>query len=481
MNYELSSRAIAYALRELAIRAGLSVGPGEDPFYSLGVTVRYGDSEWVDPELPSLIILPADKCAVSELLTSPTGSLEWLPIGQALPGSVTWPFGEALPILFRSGRGTPAGAPLATFQGERKVILHVDLVLATLFMLSRWEEYGVKTLDEHGRFTSTQSLAQRQGFLDHPIVDEYGLVLQAWLKALVPNWAPRPNAFRVLLSHGIDTFIRHQSLCKMPRLLAAALIKRHNFQEASQCIHRLAYTIIDGWRARNSLGDLPYFRNVRMLAQLLQKFDLVGHFYFMANELGDPFHNGNGYDVSRLEIQSMIRELQDSGMVVGIHPSYSTHNRIDLLLEEVHHLEEVIGGGAFGGRQHYLRFSVPGTWRDWEAVGLTFDSSLGFADREGFRCGTCHPYRPFDLELDRELRVIEVPLIVMDGTLFNYRRLSDSAARRRIWDLANVCRYAGGVFTLLWHNSSFGGIWEDWITYSDMLADLALLGKESTE
>ena len=72
---------------------------------------------------------------------------------------------------------------------------------------------------------------------------------------------------------------------------------------------------------------------------------------------------------------------------------------------------------ARGGRQHYLRFDVSSTWKFWEKGGFAYDSTVGYAEHEGFRCGTCHPYVPFIIDEDRVCRVQEVPLIVMDGTL----------------------------------------------------------------
>ena len=85
---------------------------------------------------------------------------------------------------------------------------------------------------------------------------------------------------------------------------------------------------------------------------------------------------------------------------------------------------------------------------------------MGFADREGFRCGTSHPFRPFDVEQDREIDVLEVPLIAMDATLRHYRKLTPEATRTRLLELAGACRRVGGTFTLLWHNSSLEGAWK---------------------
>ena len=56
-----------------------------------------------------------------------------------------------------------------------------------------------------------------------------------------------------------------------------------------------------------------------------------------------------------------------------------------------------------GGRQHYLRWKSPDTWRILEKTGLKYDVTLSFADHEGFRCGICFPYKPFDVVENRIL------------------------------------------------------------------------------
>jgi len=116
-------------------------------------------------------------------------------------------------------------------------------------------------------------------------------------------------------------------------------------------------------------------------------------------------------------------------------------------------LRQVLGESSLGGRQHYLRWS-PESWRHWEMCGLAYDSTVGYADQIGFRAGTCIPYRPWLLALDREANLIEIPLIVMDGTLLHYMGLTPHESLEAVGELVARCRAVGGVFTLLWHNSS---------------------------
>jgi len=109
----------------------------------------------------------------------------------------------------------------------------------------------------------------------------------------------------------------------------------------------------------------------------------------------------------------------------------------------------------WGGRQHFLRWEAPTTWRAWADAGLAYDSSLGYADRVGFRSGTCHEHEVFDLRARRRLPLRERPLVVMEATLpeRKYMGLGHEAAVETARRLRATCERFGGDFTLLWHNS----------------------------
>jgi hypothetical protein len=97
--------------------------------------------------------------------------------------------------------------------------------------------------------------------------------------------------------------------------------------------------------------------------------------------------------------------------------------------------------------------TTPQTWLDWESCGLRYDSSVGFADQIGFRAGTSFPFQPWCWAENRELDLIEVPLILMDCTPVKYMRLNIHEGLERIRDLVRRVQKTGGVFTLLWHNT----------------------------
>lgn len=107
---------------------------------------------------------------------------------------------------------------------------------------------------------------------------------------------------------------------------------------------------------------------------------------------------------------------------------------------------------------HYLRWEHPTTMYGWVQAGMSYDSTLGYADKPGFRCGTCFEYPAFDVVRDQILPLRIRPLVAMDQTFLGAHYMALSAGEEAFdafFRIKNACRQVGGVFSLLWHNSFF--------------------------
>jgi hypothetical protein len=439
-----------YAWHQLAQRAGVARASGtpHTDFEGLGVNVHYRAPERTQVDGLSIIVVPCQEEAWSALLEHGERSLSWTPTARCVPPGVRLPFVDPVPVLFWGAGCEDGRKPFAERRGNGTVVFYADIIAATLFMLSRWEEMVVPTRDAHDRFPAGASVAYKQGFLDRPIVDEYALILQAWLKVLLPQWEPEIARFSVQLSHDIDTVRSYANLWSAARGCAGDLLRRHNPQKALRTLRGHLNRTCD-----------PMYQGIFELADLSEKHGLASAFYFMGAKTSCY---DRGYDPSSPWVAQCLRDLRERGHEIGFHAGYYASDDVACFAREKSRVEDVLGSGPTGGRQHYLRFRAPDTWRIWEAAGMTYDSTLGYADHEGFRCGTCHPFHPFDLEHERELVLTERPLIVMDRTLRQYRGLTPETGQERILTLAERCRRVNGTFTLLWHNSSLHNEWVPW-------------------
>lgn len=459
----LSSNAIQYALEHLLHVAGLHEPiwrQGDSFRLPCGLTIQYSTDLPDNSENPQIVIIPCHNGALQSLLENASIHLHQISIQQERPLQET-SLAEngyySIPVIVW-GKGYEDGTkPFAERYDHRTVVFYADIIAATFFMLSRWEETVLLVRDQHERFPAPASLAYRQKFLDRPIIDEYALILQAWIKILLPSWVPKPPRFSIKLSHDID-HVRTVSL----RQIGGAIVKRRDATQAIATIHQWFHPDRD-----------PAFQGCYELASLSEQHGLQSAFFFMA---ADRSTFDSGYNPCSHLVQELIHNLQQRGHEVGFHPGYQTFNNPDRFYQEKQRMDQALGATSYGGRQHYLRFQAPDTWRLWSEAGLTYDSTAGYADHEGFRCGTCHPFRPYDITHDSTLNILEIPLIVMDGTLKQYRHLTPEMAEERILMLARRCKAVNGVFSLLWHNTSLYNEWSEWATmYRRVLAQLTRL------
>lgn len=355
----------------------------------------------------------------------------------------------SIPILF----WVCSKLPFITFDNDNRIVFNGDIISSAFFMLSRWEEKYNNNNDIHDRFKYENSVAFRYDFITIPIVDEYAMLLRKQLKMLIPDIDLGNSEFHIKLSHDIDNIMRFKSFNSTIRtIIGRDLIKYKNVSLFLKSLSEFKNSFL------NPEGD-PYFTAIYKLAKLSKEKNADSAFYFMTSDRSE-FEQGY---IIKDYVKKCIDYLQEQKFEVGFHPGYYTYKNYNKFIEEKERLDKILEYSAYGGRQHFLRFDINTTWSYWEKAGLKYDSSVGYAEHEGFRSGTCHPYKPFDIENDREMNIIEIPLIVMDVTLRSYRKLKVEDGLRSVLDLISKCKSVEGVFTLLWHNTSICNDWEEWV------------------
>ena len=92
---------------------------------------------------------------------------------------------------------------------------------------------------------------------------------------------------------------------------------------------------------------------------------------------------------------------------------------------------------------------------------MKWDSTLGYADSNGFRVGACYEYFMFDFINRKKLKLKQKPLIYMEVTDFKYLNLSIEESKEKTINLLNKVKKYNGEFVSLWHNSNIKR--EEWI------------------
>lgn len=184
---------------------------------------------------------------------------------------------------------------------------------------------------------------------------------------------------------------------------------------------------------------------------------------------------GARYDVDSPAMKRIAKMILEAGGEIGLHGGYYRFNQADGYRQSRDALRRALGVEAVGIRNHFLRFSGPETWRAQAAAGFQYDSTFGHSDRAGPRDGRMQPFFPDDPETGRKMGLLELPLTVMDMTLFRNPNHDGPAALEAAWQAILPVIQAGGLVTLLWHNDYFNEReFQDWQwTYEQLLARLA--------
>ena len=371
--------------------------------YALGQLWRLcaGSADW---QGEPLLEFPAiGRGHVDAMHRLPAGELPQVPLKDVAAG------GRA--VVLDTDRLPALGALSATglFHYDGQGPFPLDLVAATFLALTRWEEvHWVKERDEHGRMRATDSLAWRQGFHDRPVIDEWALVVRGWVEALRAGWRAAPAEFRVTMTHDLDRVLRFKSLKWVVRGAFGELIARSKSPRLALRELRL------GWDGLRDADKDRYVIATRAQMDFEERLGIRGAYYFMTARPGfrDP-----GYDLSHPRFRWMLEEIQRRGHEVGWHPGYRAAECEETFAAEKRRMDEILGYTNYGGRHHFLRWQAGQSWDLWETHGLSYDSTVGWANAVGFRCGTCHPFPCFSLTRQVTCTLHEHPLLIMDGAL----------------------------------------------------------------
>lgn len=363
---------------------------------------------------------------------------------------------------FKSVMGSPLPAPaMATgpervveARGPKDVYVHYDILGLTYWMLSRLEEVSRHDLDQHGRFPATSSHAYKHGYLERPVVDEWLDILGQLIKMQWPLANLRRHEFGIRLSHDVDSpsLYGFKSWTKLARMMGGDLVKRRNPKAFVTAPYVRLMT-------RKRLHRADPHNTFAWLMELSEANGLSSAFYFICGQTNKA--RDADYDLGHPAIRELLREIHARGHEIGLHPSYDTYQKPELISKEADRLrrvcdEEGIEQDQWGGRMHFLRWEQPKTLRAWAAAGMDYDSTLGYADRPGFRSGTCFEYPAYDPVAQEALSLTLRPLVVMECTVIDEKYMGlgyTSSTVRTFTRLQDTCRKVRGQFSILWHNS----------------------------
>lgn len=354
-------------------------------------------------------------------------------------------------------------------KSENKIICGIDIFASSFFMLTRWEEYVNKKRDKLNRFSAIESLSFKNTFLDRPIVNEYIEMLWNILITLGYKSKRKERKFELILTHDIDFLLLSQTPKKVIlKTFLGDLLKRRNI--------KLAFSFLKDYLLSLFSKEKDPYNTFDYLMDLSEQRNLKSHFFFMAK--GQTIYDNN-YSTNDKYLKEIILKIKNQGHHIGIHPTFNAYNDFEQLKKEKEELEKKLEINISFGREHYLRFEVPTTWQIWEDNNMSWDSSMGYHDKEGFRCGVCYEFSVFNILSRQKLNLKENPLIVMDSSFVSYQQNDFNVVKRNIFSLFNKIKKFRGNFIFLWHNSSFNN--REWNKfqkiYEEILNEYSIMHK----
>jgi hypothetical protein len=389
-------------------------------------SVFYGRPE-AAPESARIVIVPCG--FFDEGVYGTPSSLPPVPLSEI----------DGVPLLF--------GKPVIERRGSM-LIVKADIVASAYFLLTRYEECIRRDVrDEHGRFPGREALPFRAGFLCRPVVDEYAELLRSWGRQSGVKIPERKRQFSVLLTHDVDSLGQARGLLPTLRSAAAVLLGRRPRRQALSDI-----LVNIGLRKAPSDNLENVIELDRQLTDRFSKDRCRAIYFFMAG--GNSSFDG-AYHHEDEKFRFNLRMVFASGADVGLHSSYEAGMNYERVVSERRVLQSAMGFAIAKNRHHFLCWREP---EDGEAIadaGISWDSTLGFADMAGFRLGVCRPIPLFDPLRECLMGIEEHPLIVMDCTIDRPRcmNLDEEAAFGLIKMLAEVTSKHRGEFVCLWHNN----------------------------
>jgi len=356
----------------------------------------------------------------------------------------------------------PAPPPIQYVHGDDMTILHYEPVdscspdwLAEIFeWVSCADEYSVTERDSVGRPLFAATYAGRHRIdIRIPYAAIAMQILQREICKLIPQEATHPTSpdkavsHFIITTHDIDYFPVGR-VNAVQRLIRNAVISCLLANRPSLGMQQARLAV------KMALGGPNPLDQISILAKEERRRGISASYYFMVWHLHRLDAN---YTLKHPGVLETMRWLESQGMEIGVHGSYTCLDSSSGFECEVASLRAQ-GFHPQGGRQHWLRYTLDRLIPALERADVSYDTSLGWSERIGFRAGACFSFPPYNFEQERAASFLEIPMLMMDQALWGEHN-EEQLFEKAVAMFATSRRMGWGGVSLLWHPAAFGGGW----------------------
>jgi hypothetical protein len=317
--------------------------------------------------------------------------------------------------------------------------LPFDIFAACFFFLSRYEEYLPHHKDRHQRYDEKESIAYRHKFLHLAVVDCWIEELANVLKNNCPDIAFKDGKYAFIPTYDIDSAYacRHKGLFWNVAGGVRSFL-RGDFKGIKTRIE-----VLTG-RKQDPYDTFDY------LSALHQRHKLHPCYFFLVAQRWSAYDKN--INPANRYFQNLMKHL-NLHADAGLHTSYYVKDDPKRINAEIASLQNILQTPITKNRHHYLRFSLPDSYRLLISKGIKEDYSMGYVQTAGFRAGTCKPFLFFDLQNNKTSNLLLYPLLFMENAFSGIQNPQDIIDF--ILPYIQEVKRHNGVLVTLFHNQSF--------------------------
>lgn len=320
--------------------------------------------------------------------------------------------------------------------------LPFDILAATFYLLSRYEEYLPHQKDSYGRYAHGNSLAFKENFLNVPLINIWIGEFRKSLQNKFPNSQFHNSQFRFLPTYDIDEAYsyKYKSWWRTTGALCKALLKG----QWSRITERRK--VLSG-----ELQD-PY-DSFEWMNELHKKYQLKPRYFFLVAE------KTGKYDRNILPKEKALQQLiaqHAEKYETGVHPSWQSGDDTSLIKSEIQSIENITGKKITSSRQHFIRLSLPQTFRQLIDAGIKEEFSMGYGSINGFRASVTSAFYWYDLEKEETTDLLLYPFCYMDANSYYEAKVTPQEALKEMQHYYREVKKVNGLLITLWHNTYLG-------------------------
>jgi hypothetical protein len=321
-----------------------------------------------------------------------------------------------------------------------------DIFAASFYLLSRYEEYLPHQKDMYGRYAHENSIAYKEGFLNLPLINiwlgDFKKLLQLKFPGFKPHLASGETNFELLPTYDIDEAYSYKH--KQWWRSAGAAVKDLLKGKWKQFLLRR--------KVLNNKENDP-FDSYEWMDNLHKVYKLKPHYFFLV-----PERTGK-YDRNILPTESALQVLikrHADKYRIGVHPSWQSGDEPSLMKKEIQTIENIAALKITSSRQHFIRFTLPQTFRHIIAAGINEDFSMGYGSINGFRASVASSFYWYDLKKEETTSLLLHPFCYMEANSFFEQKFTPQQALEEMRHYYTAIKAVNGKMITLWHNTFLG-------------------------